>query len=101
MAGFPLSITVLPPTIYPEIGMKGEKAIYSTKGEDMGAVDSPVGAVLDPSCTQCVLADSANHRIQVFDVGSGSPLLAFGKLGKARGSFSCPSSVCILQQGNA
>ena len=42
MAGFPLSITVRPPTIYPEIGMKGEKAIYSTKGEDMGAVPGDV-----------------------------------------------------------
>jgi DNA-binding beta-propeller fold protein YncE len=101
MAGFPLSITVRPPTIYPEIGMKGEKAIYSTKGEDMGAVDSPVGAVLDPSCTQCVLADSANHRIQVFDVTTGNALCSYGVHGKNAGEFSCPSHVCVLQQGTS
>jgi hypothetical protein len=46
-----------------------------------------------------VVADTANHRVQVF-TSTGAHLLTFGGLGAANGQFNFPSGVAVTPTGN-
>jgi DNA-binding beta-propeller fold protein YncE len=87
--------------VYPLIGVEGEKSKFGEEGGKEGQIQSSASAVLDPTCKLCLIADGANHRMQVFDFIEGKPLYSYGKMGKGPNQFRCPSGVCVVQLQNA
>ena len=46
-----------------------------------------------------LVADQCNHRIQQFNVQTGSSVKSFGKWGTRNGEFQNPASVCVDEEG--
>lgn len=66
---------------------------FGRRGADSGCFTWPRGvAVTDEG--DIVVADSSNHRVQVFD-SSGQFQRQFGRYGQADGEFDCLAGVCI------
>jgi DNA-binding beta-propeller fold protein YncE len=81
-----------------EVG--GYRWSFGRLGSGAGELRHPRGLALvagpTPAETQLFVADSGNHRIQVFDA-TGRPLLAFGSAGTGVGQFDMPSDVAVVR----
>ncbi|XP_038643919.1 RING finger protein nhl-1-like [Scyliorhinus canicula] len=80
---------------YQEKGCMKRK--IGSKGSDVGHFTWPrgVAATLEG---ELVVADSSNHRVQVFD-RRGRFLRSFGSYGSAVGEFDCLAGVAVSNQG--
>lgn len=66
---------------------------FGRRGGDVGCFTWPRGIAVNED-GEIVVADSSNHRIQVFD-GHGEFLRQFGQYGQADGEFDCLAGVCV------
>jgi len=66
---------------------------FGRRGADAGCFTWPRGIAVNED-GEIVVADSSNHRIQVFD-GHGEFLRHFGQYGQADGEFDCLAGVCV------
>jgi ABC-type Fe3+ transport system permease subunit len=78
---------------------RGEKllATIGHPGNGPGEFNRPEGLCID-SRDRLYVADSCNHRIQVFS-SDGKFLRAYGKAGKGKGEFSYPYDICVDAAG--
>ncbi len=67
-------------------------------GTSPGDFNRPEGIAVD-SQDRLYVADSCNHRIQVFSP-DGRFLLAYGRAGKAKGELSYPYDICVDAAGH-
>ena len=70
---------------------------FGRYGTEAGEFNRPEGIAVDAQ-DRIYVADSCNHRIQVFD-REGRFLRAFGKPGAGRGELSYPYDVCVDAAG--
>lgn len=70
---------------------------FGTRGSEAGAFTWPRGVAVGPENT-IVVADSSNHRVQVFD-SSGHFIKEFGYYGNGEGEFDCLAGVAINRIG--
>lgn len=70
--------------------------LYGASGE----LQRPADAAVSPDGTALYVADSAAHRIIVFDLDSGDELFGFGGRGIGDGQFNYPSSLTFGPEGN-
>lgn len=66
---------------------------FGRRGGDVGCFTWPRGIAVNEE-GEIVVADSSNHRIQVFD-GHGEFVRQFGQYGQADGEFDCLAGVCV------
>ena len=67
-------------------------------GNNAGQLDCPAGvAYLNDD--NILVADQCNHRIQQFNVQTGTPVKSFGKKGTNDGEFRNPVSVSVDEEG--
>ena len=71
---------------------------FGSFGDEDGQFFGPYGVDVDEE-GRIVVADTENHRIQVFD-NDGSFLRSFGSKGSHEGQFSGPSRVVVDRDGN-
>jgi streptogramin lyase len=78
---------------------RGERFLdsFGHPGNGPGEFNRPEGLGID-SQDRLYVADSCNHRIQVFS-GDGKFLRAYGKAGKGNGEFSYPYDICVDKAG--
>lgn len=78
----------------------GRRWTFGGFGSGAGELNSPSGLTIlahgRPEGTRLFVADTGNHRIQVFD-GLGRPILAFGAEGSQAGQFRGPSGVTLAR----
>ncbi|XP_065560345.1 RING finger protein nhl-1-like isoform X2 [Artemia franciscana] len=67
------------------------------RGAEPGHFTWPRGVAVGPDGS-IVVADSSNHRVQIFD-GSGSFLKEFGHYGNGEGEFDCLAGVAVNRIG--
>ena len=76
---------------------------YGSGGSGAGQFAAPYGLGKDPNANRFAVADSANHRIQVFtfdpDTGAVAFERQFGSYGTGNGAFNNPRDVAIGPQG--
>lgn len=68
-----------------------------TRGTDPGNFTWPRGVAVGTE-NSMIVADSSNHRIQVFD-SIGKFLFEFGSYGSSEGEFDCPAGVSVNRIG--
>ncbi|KAG1667945.1 RING finger protein nhl-1 [Nymphon striatum] len=68
-----------------------------SRGSDKGYFTWPRGVAVGPDNT-VVVADSSNHRVQIFD-SNGRFMKEFGKYGSAEGEFDCLAGVAVNRIG--
>uniref|UniRef100_UPI00398E5506 RING finger protein nhl-1-like n=1 Tax=Pristiophorus japonicus TaxID=55135 RepID=UPI00398E5506 len=73
------------------------KCKIGSKGSDLGHFTWPRGVAVTPE-GHLVVADSSNHRVQIFDRG-GRFLRSFGSYGSSEGEFDCLAGVAVSHQG--
>lgn len=73
-------------------------AIFGEPGSAPGQLLQPRGLAIDAQ-GNTIVADSANHRVIVFDP-AGTPIRTFGGLGGGEGQFYEPRGVAVDAQGN-
>jgi DNA-binding beta-propeller fold protein YncE/ABC-type molybdate transport system permease subunit len=71
---------------------------FGTAGTAPGEFNRPEGLGID-SQDRVYVADSCNHRIQIFD-RDGKFLRAYGKAGSGPGELSYPYDICIDKEGH-
>jgi len=69
------------------------------QGKRNGQFASPEGVTVDQRNNQIMVADTWNHRVQIFDE-QGKFIRAFGSNGSGEGEFVFPVGVVVSQQGN-
>jgi tripartite motif-containing protein 71 len=69
-----------------------------SKGAGAGQFTYPLGVALD-GAGNIVVADHANHRVQVLRYSDGSHVRTIGSHGKGNGQFYCPCGVLIDGEG--
>lgn len=83
-------------------------AVYDQDGNferhigESGALPGQLNGVSDAvvdSQGNIFVADSRNHRVQVFDLDTGEPLWSFGQQGDGDGELNAPRSVTIDREG--
>ena len=72
---------------------------WGTHGSGPGQFDQPQGIATNPDGTRVYVADTNNHRIQVF-TDDGSFVSALGSYGSADGDFIFPEDVGVDSGGN-
>jgi len=72
-------------------------AAWGTPGQGTGEFNRAEGVATD-SADQIYVADSCNHRIQIY-TGEGKLLRAYGHAGTAAGQMSYPYDVAVDKQG--
>ena len=76
---------------------------YGAGGSGAGQFAAPYGLGKDPNANRFAVADSANHRIQVFTFNTNTGVIAFerqfGSYGTGNGAFNNPRDVAIGPQG--
>ncbi len=76
------------------------KIHFGSKGSAYGELNHPCGIAVDKKSGNIIVADTGNHRIQVFDC-KGNFLRAFGSKGIQTGQFGSPCGVAVdKQSGN-
>ncbi|XP_054168848.1 RING finger protein nhl-1-like isoform X2 [Oppia nitens] len=68
-----------------------------SRGTDPGCFTWPRGVAVGPN-NSIVVADSSNHRVQVFD-STGRFSFEFGSYGSGEGEFDCLAGVCVNRIG--
>ena len=78
---------------------RGEKFLssFGHAGTGPGEFNRPEGLFID-SQDRVYVADSCNHRIQVF-TADGRFLRAYGKAGRGKGELSYPYDICVDSEG--
>lgn len=71
---------------------------FGNKGTGLGETECPTDVAVR-SNGSIVVADTGNHRIQLFD-GRGGILHEFGSHGNEPGKFQSPAGICVDQRGN-
>lgn len=78
----------------------GRRWTFGRFGSGAGELDSPGGLAIlahgRPEETRLFVADTGNHRIQIFD-GLGRPIVAFGAEGSRAGQFRRPSAITLAR----
>ena len=79
---------------------RGEKvlAVLGHSGTGPGEFNRPEGLCVDAQ-DRLYVADSCNHRIQVFSPATAQFLRAYGKAGKGKGELSYPYDICVDAAG--
>lgn len=72
---------------------------WGSKGSGHGQFMHPLGVAVAPSGTEVVVADTNNHRIQVFRLSDGTFLRQWGTRGSAGGQVQHPVGVCVARTG--
>lgn len=73
------------------VGQAGEPC-----NEDViGSVHHPTGMTYNDSGRYVFVVDQSNHRVQVFDIMSSTPVTSYGTKGFAAHQFHSPCDVCI------
>ncbi len=72
-------------------------AVWGSEGKNPGEFKKPaaVTATLDG---KILVADTGNHRVQIFNL-DGAPFYQFGKAGNKAGQFSFPQGVAVNSKG--
>ena len=70
---------------------------FGARGVAPGEFNRAEGLCVD-AADRVVVADSCNHRIQVFDAG-GAFIREFGRAGTAAGELGYPYDVCVDAEG--
>jgi len=70
---------------------------FGTRGSEPGCFTWPRGVAVGPD-NNIVVADSSNHRVQVFDV-KGRFVKEFGHYGNGEGEFDCLAGVAVNRIG--
>ncbi|XP_014229405.1 serine-rich adhesin for platelets isoform X2 [Trichogramma pretiosum] len=70
---------------------------FGMRGSEAGCFTWPRGLAVGPD-NSIVVADSSNHRVQVFD-GKGNFVREFGSYGSAEGEFDCLAGVAVNRIG--
>ena len=88
-----------PPIVYPpKAQIKRQKMIYHCKFGEFGILGGqftePSGVAVTPD-NEIVVADTNNHRIQVFD-REGNFKFQFGEVGKREGQLLYPNRVAVV-----
>lgn len=68
-----------------------------SRGSEPGLFTWPRGVAVGPD-NSIVVADSSNHRVQVFDA-NGKFLKEFGQYGSGEGEFDCLAGVAVNRIG--
>lgn len=68
-----------------------------SRGSEAGCFTWPRGIAVGPDNT-IIVADSSNHRVQVFDA-NGKFLKEFGQYGNKEGEFDCLAGVAVNRIG--
>lgn len=68
-----------------------------SRGSEPGLFTWPRGVAVGPD-NSIVVADSSNHRVQVFDA-NGKFLKEFGQYGNGEGEFDCLAGVAVNRIG--
>jgi DNA-binding beta-propeller fold protein YncE len=78
-----------------QFAARGEKLLagFGHPGNAPGEFNRPEGMCID-SQDRIYVADSCNHRIQVFS-SDGKFIRAYGKAGKGKGELSYPYDICV------
>src|SRR5208282_66126 len=71
--------------------------VFGHQGSENGDFDRPEGICVD-SADRIYVADSCNHRIQVFSP-DGKWLRTYGKAGSGVGELSYPYGICMDKAG--
>src|SRR5690349_3212999 len=71
-----------------------EEATFGEPGNGQGQFSQPQGIAIDPQDGEVFVADSSNHRIQVF-TPDGVFVRSFGTLGTAPGQVNVPEGVGV------
>jgi ABC-type Fe3+ transport system permease subunit len=82
-----------------QFAARGEKLLagFGHPGNAPGEFNRPEGMCVD-SQDRIYVADSCNHRIQVFS-SDGKFIRAYGKAGKGKGELSYPYDICVDAAG--
>ncbi|XP_033220495.1 RING finger protein nhl-1 isoform X2 [Belonocnema kinseyi] len=70
---------------------------FGMRGSEAGCFTWPRGLAVGPD-NYIVVADSSNHRVQVFD-GNGNFMKEFGTYGSGEGQFDCLAGVAVNRIG--
>lgn len=80
-------------------GLHGQSSAFGCFGSGAGEFRFPRGLALiagkTPTATRIFVADTWNHRVQVFD-GRGELQMAFGGFGHGEGQLYAPSDVAVV-----
>ena len=71
---------------------------FGKYGSDDGMLNNPIGVVVSDR-DEIVVADSGNHRVQVF-ASNGTFLRSFGRFGRYAGEFYYPNGIAINKDRN-
>ena len=74
-------------------------AQWGTLGSGPGQFNQPQGIATNPDATRVYVADTSNHRVQVFTAGGGF-VTALGSYGSADGAFIFPQDLGTDSGGN-
>ena len=75
------------------------KTIGNGRGRDQGQFTWPRGVAVSPVNDSVLVADSSNHRVQIFDC-HGHFVNSFGSYGHAEGEFDCLAGVAVNSDGD-
>ena len=89
--GSPFAVTVKPFHVKPVLS-------FGKQGSGEGMFKFPEGVAVSDG-DEIVVADSSNHRVQVFD-SNGTFLRSFGREGKNAGEFKYPIGVAVNKDRN-
>ena len=71
---------------------------FGHKGKNRGELHAPAGVTFFND-DKILVTDYLNHRVQLFNVYTGSCELSFGRYGKEIGDLHNPESVCVDDEG--
>ncbi len=81
--------------------LQTQLAVFGSYGTGNGQFDSPQGLAVRGSTAKLIVADTHNHRVQVFDINPATGALSyastFGSEGSANGQFRTPYAVEVSQ----
>lgn len=72
------------------------RAVYGSEGE----LENPTDVAVSPDGRSLYVADSKEHRIVIFDIGTARQLRTIGRRGKGEGEFNFPSAIAFDSSGN-
>ncbi len=68
---------------------------FGSQGDKDGELNEPCSVTIDQRSGRIVVADSENHRIQMFDENTGEFVSKFGSKGSDDGKLKFPMGVQI------